>query len=141
MKRCSPGAPLSGAHLEALREAEATLEAAVAAGDHASVPDANRAFHTTINDAAGNPGALAIVDRHWLMLSALLRRYGYSEDRFQRVVDDHQHIIRAIERQDSASAAALMGAHIEKAKNNLLARAAEAELEADRIAGDGAMKR
>ena len=131
----------SDAHLEALREAEATLEAAVAAGDHASVPDANRAFHTTINDAAGNPGALAIVDRHWLMLSALLRRYGYSEDRFQRVVDDHQHIIRAIERQDSASAAALMGAHIEKAKNNLLARAAEAELEADRIAGDGAMKR
>ena len=113
----------------------------MAAGDHASVPDANRAFHTTINDAAGNPGALAIVDRHWLMLSALLRRYGYSEDRFQRVVDDHQHIIRAIERQDSASAAALMGAHIEKAKNNLLARAAEAELEADRIAGDGAMKR
>ena len=131
----------SDAHLEALCEAEATLEAAVAAGDHASVPDANRAFHTTINDAAGNPGALAIVDRHWLMLSALLRRYGYSEDRFQRVVDDHQHIIRAIERQDSASAAALMGAHIEKAKNNLLARAAEAELEADRIAGYGAMKR
>lgn len=121
-------------HLAVLREAEANLEAAVAAGDFASVPDANRAFHTTINDAAGNPGALAIVDRHWLMLSALLRRYGYSEGRFQRVVDDHRHIIRAIERQDSASAAMLMGAHIEKAKNNLLARAAEAETTA---AGDG----
>ena len=101
------------------------LEAAVAAGDYASVPDANRNFHTIINDAAGNPGALMLVDRHWLLLSALLRRYGYGDERFQRVVDDHRHIIRAIERRDPASAALLMGAHIEKAKHNLLQRASE----------------
>jgi DNA-binding GntR family transcriptional regulator len=115
----------TGDHLDKLREAEMQLEAAVAAGDYASVPDANRNFHTIINDAAGNPGALMLVDRHWLLLSALLRRYGYGDERFQRVVDDHQHIIRAIERRDPASAALLMGAHIEKAKHNLLQRASE----------------
>ncbi|MEO8135476.1 MAG: GntR family transcriptional regulator [Betaproteobacteria bacterium] len=112
------------AHLLRLREAAAKLEAMVAAGDHASVPIANREFHTVINDAAGNPGALPIVDSHWLLLSALLKRYGHGEERFQRVIDEHQHLIHAIERRDSHAAAVLMGAHIEKGKTNLLQRAA-----------------
>lgn len=111
-------------HLQRLRAAAAKLEAMVAAGDHASVPMANREFHTVINDAAGNPGALPIVDSHWLLLSALLKRYGHGEDRFQRVIEEHQHLIHAIERRDAHSAEMLMGAHIEKGKNNLLQRAA-----------------
>ena len=111
-------------HLAALRAAAAELESHVAAGAFAAVPVANRRFHTVINDAAGNPGALPIVDSHWLLLAALLKRYGYGDDRFQRVIEEHQHLIQAIERRDAHSAATLMGAHIEKAKNNLLKRAA-----------------
>jgi DNA-binding GntR family transcriptional regulator len=122
----------SDAHLQRLREAAARLEAMVIAGDHASVALANRDFHTVINDAAGNPGALPIVDSHWLLLAALLKRYGYGEERFSRVIDEHQHLIHAIERRDSHSAATLMGAHIEKAKTNLLRRAmVDAELDAE----------
>jgi DNA-binding GntR family transcriptional regulator len=112
-------------HLAKLCRAEEDLEALIEKRDFASVAEANRRFHTAINDAAGNPGALVIVDRHWLLLSALLRRYGHGEERFQRVIDDHQHIIHSIERRDAAAAAALMGAHIEKAKNNLLRRASD----------------
>jgi DNA-binding GntR family transcriptional regulator len=112
-------------HLAQLREAEAKLEAMVASGEHASVALANREFHRVINDAAGNPGALPIVDNHWLLLHALLQRYGYGEERFTRVIDEHQHLIHAIERRDAHSVEMLMGAHIEKAKNNLLRRAAE----------------
>lgn len=112
-------------HLEKLRRAEGDLEALVEKRDFASVAEANRRFHTVINDAAGNPGALVIVDRHWLLLSALLHRYGHGEERFQRVIDDHHHIIHSIERRDAAGAATLMGAHIEKAKNNLLRRASD----------------
>ena len=111
-------------HLAALRAAAAELEAHVERGDHASVPLANRKFHGVINDAAGNPGALPIVDSHWLLLAALLKRYGYGDDRFQRVIEEHQHLIQAIERRDGHSSALLMGAHIEKAKNNLLKRVA-----------------
>ena len=114
-------------HLDALRRTAAELEAFVADGRDASVPVANRAFHAVINDAAGNPGALPIVDSHWLLLAALLKRYGYGDDRFQRVIEEHQHLIQAIERRDAHSAALLMGAHIEKAKNNLLKRVAENE--------------
>ena len=111
-------------HLDALRRAAGDLEDHVAAGDYASVPVANRAVQRAINDAAAHPGALPIVDSHWLLLAALLKRYGYGDDRFQRVIEEHQHLIQAIERRDAHSAALLMGAHIEKAKNNLLRRAA-----------------
>jgi len=123
------------AHLRRLRDAAAKLEAMVVAGDHASVPLANREFHAVINDAAGNPGALPIVDSHWLLLSALLKRYGHGEERFQRVIDEHQHLIHAIERQDSHAAEMLMGAHIEKGKTNLLQRVALLEPDPARDAG------
>src|SRR6186997_3111852 len=52
-------------HLARLREAAAKLEAHVAAGAYESVPIANREFHRVINDAAGHPAALPIVDSHW----------------------------------------------------------------------------
>ena len=113
--------------LQRMRDAAARLEAMVRKGDHASVPVANREFHRAINDAAGNPGALPIVDSHWLLLSALLKRYGHGQERFQRVIDEHRHLIHAIERQDAHAAATLMGAHIEKAKTNLMQRAMELE--------------
>jgi DNA-binding GntR family transcriptional regulator len=115
----------TSAHLVRLRAAAERLESLVADGEHAGVPLANREFHTAINDAAGNPGALPIVDSHWLLLAALLKRYGYGDERFPRVIEEHQHLIYAIERRDGNAAALLMGAHIEKAKNNLLRRAAE----------------
>ena len=43
------------------------------------------------------------------------------------MIDEHQHLILAIERRDAHAAATLMGAHIEKGKTNLLMRAAAAE--------------
>jgi DNA-binding GntR family transcriptional regulator len=111
------------ANLARMRAAAAKLEAMVDEGRYADVPRSNRDFHAAINDAAGNPGALPIVDSHWLLLSALLKRYGYGEERFARVIDEHQHLIEAIDRRDGHCAALLMGAHIEKGKNNLLKRA------------------
>ena len=102
---------------------EDELEAVVRAGRLTDVPPINREFHNCINDAAGNPGAMSLVDRHWLLVAALWARYGSSDtERFGRVVDDHRHIIRAIERRDSAAASILMGSHIEKAKHDLLDR-------------------
>jgi len=111
-------------HLKGLRAAQGQLEDLVAANDLLAVPRANHAFHAVINDAAGNPGALSMVDRHWLLVAALWQRYGYDEGRFHGVIDDHRHMVRAIERRDATSAAMLMGAHIEKAKHDLLARIA-----------------
>lgn len=116
-------------HLQLLREAQAQLEAHVEQGEVASVPVANSRFHRVINDAAGNPGALAIVERHWMLLGALLKRLGHADERFQRVIDDHQHLIYALEERDAVAAATLMAAHIEKGKQNLVRRAAAAGLD------------
>lgn len=112
-------------HVRALREVEEELEAHVRDGAFTAVPAANHRFHGVINDAAGNPGAMSLVDRHWLLVAALWQRYGYDDGRFHGVIDDHRHLMRAIERGDATSAAMLMGAHIEKAKHDLLLRMAE----------------
>ena len=107
-------------HIRKLIEAQDLFETFVAAGDFVSVPKVNHHFHGIINEAAGNPGALSLVDRHWLLVAALWQRYGYTPKRFENVSDDHRHLIRAIERRDASSASMLMGAHIEKAKHDLL---------------------
>lgn len=115
----------SSQHLRQMREAAAELEASVASGARDAVPLANHRFHAAINDAAGNPGALAIVENHWVLLAVLLKRYGSDDDtRFPRVIDEHRQLISAIERQDAYAAQVLMAAHIEKGKANLLERSA-----------------
>jgi DNA-binding GntR family transcriptional regulator len=124
----------SEAHVAALRETEALLEALVERGELAAVPAVNRDFHLVINNAAGNPGAMSLVDGQWLLFTALWNRYGNPPERFQSVVEDHRHLITAIERRDATGAAALMGAHIEKAKQDLLARMALVEGAASRSA-------
>lgn len=110
------------AHLAALAAAEDDLEARVSRAAFSEVPEANRRFHGVINDAAGNPGAMSLVDRHWLLVAALWQRVGYDDGRFNGVIEDHRHLMRAIKRGDATSAAMLMGAHVEKAKHDLLAR-------------------
>lgn len=110
------------AHLAALSAAEDDLEGRVSRGAYSEVPEANHRFHGVINEAAGNPGAMPLVDRHWVLVAALWQRVGYDDGRFHCVVDDHRHLMRAIERRDATSAAMLMGSHVEKAKQDLLAR-------------------
>ena len=110
------------AHLAELTAAQEELESYVAAQNYAAVPRANRRFHGVINEAAGNPGASSLVDRHWLLVAALWQRYGVDSERFHGVIDDHRHMIKAIDRGDASSAFMLMGAHIEKAKHGLIER-------------------
>ena len=93
-------------------------------GDYPAIPAANRDFHQAVNQAAGTPRALSLVDGPWLLVAALWNKVGNPPERFQSVVDDHRHLIVAIERRDGAGASALMGAHIEKARQDLLARMA-----------------
>jgi DNA-binding GntR family transcriptional regulator len=117
----------SAAQLLQLIEIERALEKLVEAGDYLAIPAINRDFHHVINQAAGNPGAMSFVDGQWLLVAALWNKVGNPPGRFQSVVDDHRHLIVAIERRDGAGASALMGAHIEKARQDLLARMAMLE--------------
>ena len=117
----------SPAQLLQLIEIEHALEQLVERGDYAAIPAVNRDFHQVVNQAAGNPGALSLVEGQWLLVAALWIKVGNPPARFQSVVDDHRHLIVAIERHDGSGASALMGAHIEKARQDLLARMAMVE--------------
>ena len=114
--RCTPG------DIAELQAIEDTLEQLISAGDHALVVAENRRFHQAINRCAANVDALPIVDKHWMLLAALWRHYGYGEDRFSGVANDHQNLIQALAARDQEAAAMIMGAHATKAKLALLAR-------------------
>ena len=117
-QRATPG------DIAELRAIEDVLERHIASADHAAVVAENRRFHQTINRIADNVDALPIVDRHWMLLAALWRNFGYGAARFAGVANDHRHLIAALEAHDQEAASMIMGAHATKAKLELLARVA-----------------
>ena len=106
----------------ALEVVQKDLEARLAARDFAGALAANRTFHRIINEAAGNPEASALLDRHWRLIAALWNVYGYGEERGAGVISDHQQMIKAFATHDTDVAACLAMAHAAKAKQELIAR-------------------
>jgi DNA-binding GntR family transcriptional regulator len=105
-----------------IQSIEDELEARLAAKDYGGVLQANRRFHSALNNLAANPEAVAIVDRHWLLIAALWQRIGYAPGRYDGVVNDHRHLLRALSQGDVDAAGTLMGAHVIKAKYEMLER-------------------
>jgi DNA-binding GntR family transcriptional regulator len=117
--RCTPE------HLAELEHIEARIEANIEAADYPGVLRANHELHRLIGEIAQNPDAVTLLNRHWLLVAALWRRYEYGPERFTGVVDDHRHLLAAIRARDVEAAVMLAGAHVMKAKQVLLARMPE----------------
>ncbi len=113
--------------IDELAAIELDLERHIASADYPAVVAQNRAFHQTINRVADNVDAIPIVDKHWMLLAALWRNFGYGESRFAGVANDHRHIIAAFAAHDADAAGLIMGAHANKAKRALLDRVAAHE--------------
>lgn len=103
-----------------LHAIEQTLEACVGLQDYAGALHANRRLHHLIGDMAANPDAQLLLERHWLLLAGLWRESKYSPERYSGVINDHRHLIEAIADGDAEASAALMQAHVSKAKQVLL---------------------
>jgi DNA-binding GntR family transcriptional regulator len=112
----------SAADVVAVERIEDAIEEAIARRDFATAVAQNRAFHQHINQVAGNVDALPLVDRHWLLLAALWRSFGYGEERFAGVSNDHRHLIAALAARDQEATAVVMAAHTTKAKLAMLER-------------------
>ena len=108
--------------LAALEALQSAFEAAVGRRDDSAAIDMNGRFHSTINQIADNAEACAIVDRHWLLLGRLWAHYGYASNRFPGVISDHQGLLQAFAHGAADDAAAVMKAHVIKAKYQLLAQ-------------------
>ena len=104
------------ADIDELRAIEDDLERHIGKSDYAAVVASNHIFHQTINHIADNVDAQPIIDRHWTLIAAMWRHYGYSETRFAGVANDHRHLIAALAAHDIDAAALIMGAHSNKAK-------------------------
>ncbi len=120
--------PQNLAQLEILR---ARHEEAVARGDASLALLANRDFHAAIHHIADNRDANLILERHWRLIRALWRRYGYESGRFAGVVADHRLLLAAFTAGDSESAAAVTAAHTARAKLVLLNRMRVGALSSD----------
>jgi len=107
------------AKLEAI---EVTFEATARSGELLRLLPINHEFHRTVNDAAQNPEAAAVLDRHRQLIAALWRLHGYGEDRPTGVISDHRHLIAALAARDADVAASLAMAHAAKAKQELIGR-------------------
>jgi len=112
----------SAAQIAALSQIEQARESAVAAQDYGAALTGNRRFHQMINAAARNRQAEALVDQHWVLIAALWHHHGYGPERFAGVSSDHRALLRTLAAHDSDAAATIMGAHVIKAKFDLLAR-------------------
>jgi DNA-binding GntR family transcriptional regulator len=113
------------AQLEAI---QSRYEATAPLRDYGALLAINREFHILIAEAACNPEAAAVLDRHRRVIAALWNLYGYGDDRPAGIISDHRHIIAALASRDADVAASLAMAHAAKAKQALTARMLAAEL-------------
>ena len=115
------------AQLESLQD---TFEIRARKRDFDSLLRLNREFHNVITEAAHNPEAAHVLERHWLVIAALWNLYGYGEKRVGGVISDHRQIIDALATHDADVAACLAMAHAAKAKQALIARMVAAQPDA-----------
>ncbi|SED50261.1 transcriptional regulator, GntR family [Rhizobiales bacterium GAS191] len=108
--------------IDGLQAIEEALEAQVQSGDYRGAFNSNREFHTRIYALADNPEAVALVERNWTLLLALWERVGFAADRYGGVVSDHRSLLKALAANDAEAAGMIMGAHVVKAKFELLER-------------------
>jgi DNA-binding GntR family transcriptional regulator len=110
------------AHLARLESIQAAYEAHARKREIGALLGLNRQFHDVINEAANNPEAAQVLERHWRVIAALWNLHGYGERRVAGVVSDHRQIIEALRAHDAEVAACLAMAHAAKAKQALIAR-------------------
>lgn len=118
---------LTPADLAALQEIQRGMKRAKAAGDTAAIIRGNRAFHRTIEAAAGNGEAMRLLALHAELIGALRARFGYRPGRLGTVLREHQALIDALASGDATAAGEIHDGHIRGARDDMLAALAAAE--------------
>lgn len=113
----------SDAHMTAIEKTARTLKTAF--GKSKAAQEADYAFHRVIAVASGNLLLVETLDqladrlKGGMNVTLSLTRQA-SEQRRERVLDEHDRIVHAIKVQDEGSAAIAMHYHIDQARNRLL---------------------
>jgi DNA-binding GntR family transcriptional regulator len=113
----------SDADLDGLAALEAAFEAAVASGERVRILEANRRFHHGVYALAGNPEALEVMDRTWLLVDAMRMRLGFGRGRLDTVRGLHADMLAALRRRDGVAALRLFRDGSDAAMRDLIALA------------------
>lgn len=128
---------VESAHVAHLESIQHEFEARARKRDFPALLRLNRDFHNVISEAARNPEAANVLERHWGLIAALWNVYGYGEKRVAGVIADHRQMIDAISAHDADVAACLAMAHAAKARQALIARMLAQQAEARPMAVGG----
>lgn len=96
---------------------------AAQAQDVARCVEANRAFHHFIDNVAGNPLALEMLEGRSSLVDAYRRTIGYGRERFDTVRAQHDRLVDAIAAGNADLAAQITFEHTESSRLDLMARA------------------
>lgn len=111
--------------IEAIARHEAAYAAAARHGDAAAALAANEAFHDTIDAAADNPQAQALLRARSAFVNAVRLRLGFGAGRMRDAAAQHRDLLAAIAARDPEAAAAAAFAHAMAAKRDLIAQLPE----------------
>ena len=113
---------IESAQIARLRSIQDDFEERAKTRDFKALLMLNRNFHNVITEAAHNPEAENVLQRHWRVIAALWNLYGYGDDRVAGVISDHRQMVDSLVAHDAEVAACLAMAHAAKAKQALIAR-------------------
>ncbi|SMC57730.1 transcriptional regulator, GntR family [Pedobacter nyackensis] len=80
----------------------------------------NKQFHSVIYKLADNPEGQQILEKHWQLINTLRLTFGYSTERIQKVILEHQDIITAIKDNDPIALEMAAKNHCINAKMDLI---------------------
>lgn len=108
--------------LSVIRAVQAEHDEAVDRDDVTAALAINQRLHRFINEAARNPEALEVIDRHLSLTRALRLECGLSKARLRAVRDEHHALIDAIGRGDAHEAGRLSALHVRSSRDDLVER-------------------
>lgn len=112
----------SDRELAALRPLAARHAEAAEGGDFRALMAANLALHGRINELARNAEASRILDQGWELIYSLRGQTGYADGRVAEIIKEHEHLVAAIEARDVETAGRLARQHVQRSRDDALAR-------------------
>lgn len=103
------------------------VRAAVRADDHETLLKANNRLHDAISTQADNPEAARILREGNNAITLLRNHIGFGIGRLNRIVEEHDRLLKAMFKRDTSEAAALARLHAAGARDDMLACLRELE--------------
>jgi DNA-binding GntR family transcriptional regulator len=114
-------ARVTSTDLVRIDSARAALEVAVTKGGPREILAADRAFHNTINQIAGNDLAMETLAGSLPLIQSMRLRVGFAPERLQEMLNEHASIVAAIREGDGRLAAQKVRLHTVGARRAMIA--------------------